>query len=261
MSESSESVRLEREGPVAIMTLNRPEALNALNSATLRALLTVTEEIAQDRDLRAVVVTGVGRAFVAGADISEMQTMTPTEGAAFSKLGHDAFSSLEDLGVPTIAAVNGFALGGGCELACACDWIYASSRAQFGQPEVGLGIIPGFGGTTRVARRVGVAWAKEIVLTATRLSAEEALRIGLVNRVFEPEDLLPKAIEAGRSVAAQGPLAVAVGKRLIQAGQHADLALANSFEQSAFGLAFGSQDRSEGMAAFLEKREAKFTGE
>lgn len=260
MSESSEAVRLERDGPVAIVTMNRPKALNALDSATLQALRAVASELAQDLRVRAVVVTGEGRAFVAGADISEMQPMTPAEAAAFSKLGHVALAALEELEVPTIAAVNGFALGGGCELACACDWIYASSKAQFGQPEVGLGIIPGFGGTSRLTRRVGVAWAKEIVLTGARLSAEEALRIGLVNRVFDPDELVPKAVEAGRAIAANGPQAVAMGKRLIQQGQDADLALANAYEQAAFGLAFGSDDRREGMSAFLEKRAPEFRG-
>lgn len=260
MTDSSQRVRLEHDGSVAIVTLNRPEALNALDSATLEAFREVVGEIASAPALRAVVVTGEGRAFAAGADISEMKPMTPAQASDFSRLGHEAFGALESLAAPTIAAVNGYALGGGCELACSCDWIYASSRAQFGQPEVGLGIIPGFGGTSRLSRRVGVAWAKEMILTGVRVSAEEALRIGLVNRVFEPNELLPRAIECAQTIGGNGPLAVAAGKRVIQHGQHADLALANAFEQATFELAFGSDDRREGMEAFLEKRAPKFQG-
>jgi len=260
MSDATQLVKNERRGSTALLTLNRPDALNALNSATLEQLREVAGELARDPQLRAVVVTGEGRAFVAGADISEMVSLSPAEAAAFSKRGHDAFAALEALEVPTIAAVNGFALGGGCELACACDWIYASSKAQFGQPEVGLGIIPGFGGTSRLTRRVGVGWSKEICLTGVRLKADEALRIGLVNRVFEPDELLTGALAAAESIAANGPLAVAVAKRVIQEGQEADLPLANAYEQAAFGMAFGSDDRREGMEAFLEKREAKFSG-
>jgi enoyl-CoA hydratase len=260
MTDATSLVKNERRGATALVTLNRPEALNALNSATLDLLLEVAEEISRDAEVRAVVVTGEGRAFAAGADISEMVSRAPAEAAAFSKRGHDAFAAFEALDVPTIAAVNGFALGGGCELACACDWIYASSKAQFGQPEVGLGIIPGFGGTSRLTRRVGVAWAKELCLTGGRLKADEALRIGLANRVFDPDELMEAALGAGETIAANGPLAVAVGKRVIQQGQDADLALANAYEQSAFGMTFGTEDRREGMQAFLDKREAKFSG-
>jgi len=260
MSEAANPVKLERRGATAIVSLNRPEALNALNSATLDRLRDTAAELARDPDLRAVIVTGEGRAFAAGADISEMVSMSPSEAAAFSKRGHEAFAAFEALEVPTIAAVNGFALGGGCELACACDWIYASSKAQFGQPEVGLGIIPGFGGTSRVTRRVGVAWSKEICLTGARLKADEAQRIGLVNRIFEPDELIPQTLAVCETIAANGPVAVAIGKRVIHQGQDADLALANAYEQAAFGLAFGSEDRREGMQAFLEKRAAKFAG-
>jgi enoyl-CoA hydratase len=156
--------------------------------------------------------------------------------------------------------VNGYALGGGCELACACDWIYASSRARFGQPEVNLGIIPGFGGTSRLLRRVGVAWAKELVLTGEPIDAETALRIGLVNRVFPPEELLAGAVKAGEMIASKGPLAVAQAKRLLQEGQDADVRAAHAHEQTAFGWIAASRDRAEGMDAFLEKRDAKFEG-
>ena len=260
MSDASQLVKQERRGRTALLTLNRPEALNALDSATLDALREIGSELAGDRELRAVVVTGEGRAFAAGADISEMVSMSSAEAAAFSRRGHQAFAAFEALEVPTIAAVNGFALGGGCELACACDWIYASTKAQFGQPEVGLGIIPGFGGTSRLTRRVGVAWSKEICLTGARLKADEALRIGLVNRVFEPDELLGAALAAAEAIAANGPLAVGIAKRVIQEGQQADLPLANAYEQAAFGMTFGTEDRAEGMQAFLAKREAAFSG-
>jgi enoyl-CoA hydratase len=253
-------VQLSRRGPVAIATLDRPEALNALDTATLRALAARIAEVAADAGVRALVVAGAGRAFAAGADIGEMRGFTPEQAQAFSRLGHDAFAALEALAVPTIAAVGGYALGGGCELACACDWIYASEKARFGQPEVGLGVIPGFGGTTRLARRVGVAWAKEIVLTGERIDADTALRIGLVNRIFPHEELLDRAVAAGEAIAAKGPLAVARAKRVIQEGQGVDPRVANALEQAAFGLAFATRDRDEGMAAFVEKREPKFAG-
>ncbi|UCE86598.1 MAG: enoyl-CoA hydratase/isomerase family protein [Deltaproteobacteria bacterium] len=256
----SEVVRCERRGPVAVLTLDRPKAFNALSRAVLEALLAHAEAIAADGAVRAVVVTGAGRAFSAGADIDEMRPMNALAAEAFSRLGHRAFHALENLGVPTLAAVNGFALGGGCELACACDWIYASSAARFGQPEVNLGLIPGFGGTSRLLRRVGVAWAREIVLTGERLDAETALRIGLVNRVFEPDALLDAAIRVGETIATRGPLAVAAAKRVMQAGQDANVEVAHALEQSAFGAVFATADREEGIEAFLEKREPKFEG-
>jgi enoyl-CoA hydratase len=160
--------------------------------------------------------------------------------------------------VPTIAAVGGFALGGGCELALACDWIYASEKARFGQPEVGLGLIPGFGGTSRLVRRVGIAWAKEMVLMGETLKADVALRIGLANRVFAPDALLDAAVAAGATIAEKGPIAVAQAKRVIQEGQGADVRVAHALEQAAFGLVSASADRNEGMDAFLEKRDPVF---
>lgn len=256
----SEILKNERRGAVALVTLNRPDSLNALDRALLEAIEAAALEAADDPDLRALVVTGEGRAFAAGADIEAMGRMNPLEAEDFSRLGHRAFSALEALPVPTIAAVNGFALGGGCELALACDWIYASSKARFGQPEVNLGLIPGFGGTSRLTRRVGLAWAKEIVLTAAQLKADEAQRIGLVNRVFEPEELVEKAIEAGETIAGKGPVAVRIGKRVMQEGADADVRVAHALEQGAFGGIFASEDRDEGIAAFLEKRDPKFKG-
>jgi len=256
----TELVRSERRGAVALLTLNRPDALNALNEALLRALAVAIEEVGRDASARALVITGEGRAFAAGADIEAMSHMSPVEAEAFSGLGHDTFSALEDLAIPTLAAVNGFALGGGCELACACDWIYASQKAVFGQPEVHLGLIPGFGGTSRVTRRVGLAWAKEIVLGGQNLKADEALRIGLANRLFEPDALVDAALAAGEAVASNGPLAVASAKRVLQQAQEADLRVANALERTAFGAVFATEDKSEGVAAFLEKRDPNFPG-
>jgi enoyl-CoA hydratase len=245
---------------VALLTLDRPQALNALDAATLALLRARAEELAGDTLLRAVVLTGEGRAFAAGADIAEMRRLDPLGAEAFSRLGHAALSALEALSVPTIAAVNGFALGGGCELACACDWIYASTKARFGQPEVNLGLLPGFGGTSRLLRRVGVGWAKELVLSGEAVDAETALRIGLANRLFAPEDLLPAALEVGAKISTKGPFAIAQAKRVLQEGQDADLRTAHALEQQAFGLVFASADRAEGMDAFLEKRDPKFQG-
>jgi enoyl-CoA hydratase len=257
----SELVLLERRGGVALLTLNRPDVLNALDGALLTALRDTVRSLQGDAALRAVVLTGAGRAFAAGADIAEMRRMTPLEGEAFSRLGHEALSTLEALAVPTIAAVNGFALGGGCELACSCDFIYAARRARFGQPEVNLGLMPGFGGTSRLLRRVGVAWAKELVLVGEPIGTDIGERIGLVNRTFEdPEALLAAAFETGEAIAKKGPAAVALAKRVLQEGQDADLRTAHALETAAFGLVFASRDREEGMDAFLEKRPAKFEG-
>ena len=257
----SEWVRSERIGAVGVLTLNRPDALNALDRATLLGLADAIPEIASDSGVGALVLTGEGRAFAAGADIAEMRGLDPGAAAEFSRLGHETLAALEALPIPTIAAVNGFALGGGCELALACDWIYASEKARFGQPEVALGLIPGFGGTSRLPRRVGIAWARELVLTGDPIRAEEALRIGLANRVFSPEKLLEKSIAAAESAAAKGGVAVGIAKNLMQEGQDCDVRTAHSMEQSAFGLVFSSADRQEGMDAFLEKRDPNFRGE
>jgi enoyl-CoA hydratase len=257
----SNLVQLERKGATALLTLNRPDVLNALSTDLLSALRDTVRSLEGDAGVRALVLTGAGRAFAAGADIAEMRKMTPLEGERFSRLGHEAFAALEALPVPTIAAVNGFALGGGCELACACDWIYAARRARFGQPEVNLGLLPGFGGTSRLVRRVGVAWAKELVLTGEPIGTEIGERIGLVNRTYEdPEALLAAALAAAETIAAKGPVAVALAKRTMQEGQDADLRVAHALEQQAFGVVFASEDRGEGMDAFLEKRPPKFAG-
>ena len=251
-------IRSERRGPVELLTLDRPKALNALDRATLEELLDCCERLGADTSVRAVVLTGEGRAFAAGADIAEMRGLDAQQAEAFSRLGHAAGDALESLAVPTIAAVNGYALGGGCELACACDWVYASEKARFGQPEVNLGLIPGFGGTGRLVRRVGSAWAKELVLGGEPIDAETALRIGLVNRLFAPDALLESALDAAEKIAGKGPLAIAAAKRVILQGQDADARTAHALEQAAFGVISAGAERAEGMDAFLEKREPSF---
>ena len=245
---------------MALLTIDRPEALNALDATTLEALGARLDEVEGDADARALVLTGAGRAFVAGADIAAMRELSPTEAGAFSRLGQETFARLEALPVPTLAAVNGYALGGGCELALACDWIYASTKARFGQPEVKLGILPGFGGCARLPRRVGVAWARELILGGEPIDAENALRIGLANRLFEPDALLEATVAAAEAMAAKGGLAIAAAKRVMQEGQGADPRIAVALEREAFAAAFASEDRREGMDAFLEKREPKFRG-
>ncbi len=253
-------IRSERRGSVELLTLDRPKALNALDRATLEELLGRCGRLDADSAVRAVVLTGEGRAFAAGADIAEMRGLDAQQAEAFSRLGHRVMDALEALAVPTIAAVNGYALGGGCELACACDWIYASEKARFGQPEVKLGLIPGFGGTGRLVRRVGSAWAKELVLAGEPIDAETALRIGLVNRLFAPDALLDATIEVAEQIAGKGPLAVATAKRVILQGQDADARTAHALEQAAFGVISAGAERAEGMDAFLEKREPSFPG-
>ncbi|HEU4428799.1 MAG TPA: enoyl-CoA hydratase-related protein [Myxococcota bacterium] len=254
-------VRAERRGAVALLTLNREGALNALSRELLAELAARIDAVAADASARALVITGAGRAFAAGADIAQMRAMSALEAEAFSRLGHDTFARLEALAIPTLAAVNGFALGGGCELALACDWIYASRKARFGQPEVNLGLLPGFGGTSRLVRRVGPAWAKELILSGEPIDAETAQRIGLANRVFDDtEPLLAAALAVGETIAKKGPIAIAAAKRVMQQGQDADVRVAHALEQTAFGAIFASEDRAEGMDAFLAKRAAKFSG-
>ena len=256
----SSFVEVTHDGHVSTLTINRPDKLNALSQEVLSDLSAAVDAVAANDDTWAVVITGTGKAFVAGADIAAMKDMTEAEGLAFGALGHEVFSAIENLRCPVIAAVNGFALGGGCELALACDFIYASSKAKFGQPEVSLGIIPGFGGTQRLPRRVGSAGARELIYTGKMINAAEALRFGLANAVFEPDELLGAAAKTAAEIASKGPLAVASAKRLIRDGVDLPLPEANRLEQAAFGDAFGTEDQSEGMAAFLEKRAATFKG-
>jgi enoyl-CoA hydratase len=253
-------VEVAHEGHVSVLTINRPDKLNALSQEVLGDLGAAIASISRSDDVRAAVITGTGKAFVAGADIGAMRDMDEAQARGFGALGHSVFSRIEHLRFPVIAAVNGFALGGGCELALACDFIYASTKAKFGQPEVNLGIIPGFGGTQRLPRRVGSAMARELIYTGKIILAEEALRIGLINAVFEPDELLTAATKAAADIAAKGPLAIAAAKRLIRDGIDMPLPQANEIERDAFGEGFGTDDQGEGMAAFLEKRAPNFKG-
>jgi enoyl-CoA hydratase len=253
-------VEITQDGQVSTLTINRPDKLNALSMEVLGDLRSAIATIGATDEVRAAIITGAGKAFVAGADIAAMKNMTDREGRDFGALGHSVFDAIEKLRFPVIAAVNGFALGGGCELALACDFIYASSKARFGQPEVGLGIIPGFGGTQRLPRRVGPAMARELIYTGKMIGADEALRIGLANAVFAPEELLASAQKAAADIATKGPIAVATAKRLIARGIEKPLLDANALEQDAFGACFGTADQTEGMTAFLEKRAADFKG-
>jgi enoyl-CoA hydratase len=258
-----QNILLEQPDPgVYLLTLNRPQALNALNALTLDEIGQAITHIAADAGARALLVTGSGeRAFVAGADIGEMQNYTPQQARAFSEKGMRVMHALEALPVPVIALVNGYALGGGCELAMSCDWIIASEKAVFGQPEVNLGIPPGFGGTQRLTRLVGRAMALELLTTARQVKAEEALRIGLVNHVYPAAVLKERGLEMARTIAAKGPVAVRLAKQAAQRGQDLDLANACALETAGFALAFATADQKEGMRAFCEKRPASFRGE
>lgn len=248
-------------GPARIITVNRPETLNALNKKTLTELERAFAEVDQHPEVRCAILTGSGeKAFIAGADIGEMKGLSPAEAEEFSRLGHRVMDRIERLRVPVIAAVNGFALGGGLEVALACDFIYASQGAQLGLPETSLGLIPGFGGTTRLARRVGVALAREMIFAARRLKAEDALRAGLVNQVTPDGEVVDAAVKTAEAIAKNGPYATALAKRLLLDNQDVSPTAANLSEQSAFGLVFGTKDHGEGMAAFLEKRKPTFEG-
>ena len=250
-------VKLERQGHVALITIDRPEALNALNSQVLTDLDEVLDRVEADEEIYVAVLTGAGRSFVAGADIAEMKDFTSSDGKRFGVHGGNVFLKLENLSKPVIAAVNGFALGGGCELSMACDIRLASEKAKFGQPEVGLGITPGFGGTQRLPRIVGVSKAMELILTAKVIKADEAKAIGLVSEVYPPEELLPKAMELAEAICANAQIAVRESKRCIRMGLQADIHTGCAFEAEAFGVTCGTADKDEGMGAFLEKRSEK----
>ena len=248
-------VNYEVKDKYAIITINRPEALNALNSAVLDELSAVIDGIDTDA-VRAVILTGAGeKSFVAGADIGEMSTLTKAEGEAFGKKGNDVFRKLETLAVPVIAAVNGFALGGGCEISMSCDIRICSDNAMFGQPEVGLGITPGFGGTQRLARTVGVGMAKQLIYTAKNIKADEALRIGLVNAVYPQEELMAAAEKMASQIAANAPIAVRACKKAINDGLQVDIDKALVIEEDLFGSCFETEDQKEGMANFLRKKD------
>jgi len=252
-----EFIKYEVEGAVATITIDRQRALNALNSQVLDELSEVIDAVDQNV-VRAIILTGAGeKSFVAGADIGEMSTLTKAEGEAFGKKGNDVFRKLETFPIPVIAAVNGFALGGGCEIAMSCDIRICSENAVFGQPEAGLGITPGFGGTQRLARIISVGKAKEMIYSARNIKAEEAYRIGLVNNVYPLEELLPAAKKLASTIAANAPIAVRNCKKAINEGLQVDMDAAIVIEEKLFGNCFETEDQRAGMANFLEKDKEK----
>ncbi len=257
-----QNILVTREENIGIVTFNRAKVLNALNHATMVELSAAIDELDSDRTVRCIILTGAGeKAFVAGADINELRAIASSaEGTEFAAWGQNIFFKIETLSKAVIAAINGYALGGGCELAMACDIRMAADSAKLGQPEINLGIIPGYGGTQRLPRLVGKGRAKWLILTGDMISAQEALRIGLVDFVVPVAELMNKAKELARKIASKAPLAVAWAKKSINVGTEIDLVAACAYEASQFGLVCGTEDRVEGTTAFLEKRPAQFTG-
>ena len=252
-----QKLMLEKQDRVCLVKINHPEALNALNTVILQELDRAFDEIAADPETDVVILTGEGRSFVAGADIAEMSVMKAEEGRRFGELGAAVFRKIELMAKPVIAAVNGFALGGGCELAMACDIRIASENALFGQPECGLGIIPGFGGTQRLARLVGMGRAKEMIFACQNIDAAEAYRIGLVNKVVPQEELMATAKKLAGKIARNASYAVAIAKAAINNGYDMDIKNAVEYEANLFGMTCSTHDKTEGMTAFLEKRKEK----
>lgn len=254
------NIIVEMENEIAVVTISREKSLNALNSETLAELKECFEDISKRKDVRVVILTGAGKkAFVAGADISEMVNATPAEGRKMGMLAKEAFMLLETMPQVTIAAVNGYALGGGCEISMACDIRIASDNARFGQPETGLGILPGFGGTQRLARLVGKGRAKELIFTCDQIDAQEAYRIGLANKVVPQEELLDACKNMAKKIMSKGSYAISLAKEAINTGLETDLSSGLTLEADLFGLSFSTADKKEGMTAFLEKRKANLT--
>ncbi len=253
------NLRLDIDGAIATITIDRPDAMNALDVATLDELGAAVDA-AVEAGARGLLITGAGKAFVAGADIASMRGLPPEKARVFAEKGNQLFRRIEKLPIPVVAAVNGFALGGGCELALSCDFIYASEKARFGQPEVQLGLLPGFGGTQRLPRKVSWGVAMELLLSGRMVRADEALRVGLVNRVVPPEELLGAARASLEEILTKGPVAVAETKRLAQATASLSLDDGLRAEVEAFGRIFATGDSAEGIAAFLEKRPPNFSG-
>lgn len=255
------TIILEEEAGVAVLKFNRPQALNAVNPEVLAELAGALDQIEEGESVKVLVLTGEGdRAFVAGADISHMSRLSPLQMRNFSRTGQELLFRLENLPVPAIAAVNGFALGGGLEIAMACDFIYASDKAKFGQPEINLGLIPGFGGTQRLPRLIGKPMAKELCLTGNMIDAREAREIGLVNKVFPSDQLWGETMKTARLISAKGRISLKAAKDCIGRGVDVDLRDGCYMESDAFGLCIVSPDAKEGMTAFLEKRKAEFKG-
>lgn len=257
---SYNNLTYEVNNGIGTITFNRPKALNALNSELLGELGAVLDEVELNEDIRVLVLTGAGdKAFIAGADISELATFNALQAKLFSKKGHEAIGKLQELSIPVIAAVNGFALGGGSEVALACDFIYASEAAKFGLPEITLGIIPGFGGTQRLPKLVGKNMAKEMIFTGKMLSAQDAKEVGLVNKVCAPEALMDDVMKTAGAIAAKGRTSLRAAKQAVNASMDVDLKTGCNIEIDAFSLCLASQDSKEGTKAFLEKRKAEFT--
>ncbi|MBP1762833.1 MAG: short chain enoyl-CoA hydratase [Firmicutes bacterium] len=255
------NIILEREPNLAILIINRPQAMNALNYDTLQEIKAAVLQINADNNIKALIITGAGeKAFVAGADIAYMENLTAIQGREFGALGQAVFSAVENLSIPVIAAVNGFALGGGCELALSCDIRLASEKARFGQPEVGLGITPGFGGTQRLARLIGAGPAKELIYTGINIDVNEAYRLGLVNHIYPADALMDEARKLAQKIISNAPLAVSLCKSAINKGLQTDIDTAMAIEADVFGLCFSTNDQKEGMNAFLNKRKAEFKG-
>ena len=256
-----ENIIYEVNEGIATITFNRPKALNALNRALLDELSHALDEIAADEDIRVLVLTGAGdKSFVAGADITELATYNSLSAKAFAEKGHMIIRKLQQLPIAVIAAVNGFALGGGNEIAIACDFIYASENAKFGQPEINLGVIPGFGGTQRLPRLIGTNMAKELIFTGKMISGAEALQIGLANKVVPPEQLMEEVLKTAKEIAAKGRVALREAKQAVNRGMDVDLINGCRIEIDAFAVSFASPDAKEGTAAFVEKRKAEFKG-
>ena len=253
-----ETLKYEIKDGIAYITVNRPKALNAISTAVLKDLRAAFDMVKDDDQVRVVILTGEGKAFVAGADIAQMSALTGVEGHDMIKYGADVMNYIESIDKPVIAAVNGFALGGGCELAMACDFRIASEKAQFGQPEVNLGIIPGFGGTQRLPRLVGQGMGKYLIMTGEYIKADEALRLGLVEKVVSPEELIPTCEKLAKTIMSKAPIAISTATRVINKGLMLDVPAGVALESEAFTVPFCSEDRIEGMKAFLEKREAQF---
>ncbi|GFN35224.1 short-chain-enoyl-CoA hydratase [Tepidimicrobium xylanilyticum] len=251
-------VSLKKENNIGILTINRPDALNALNSQVLDDLDNVIDMVIDDDEVHILIITGEGRAFVAGADISEMNDLNMLEAREFASKGSELFRKIELMEKVVIAAINGYALGGGCELALCCDIRISSTKAKFGQPEVGLGICPGFGGTQRLSRLVGLGRAKELIFTADMIDAEEAYRIGLVNKVVEEDQLMNEAIKMAEKIASKGQIAVRFAKSAINKSLDTDMETGMDIEKNLFGLCFSTEDQKEGMRAFLEKRKPNY---
>lgn len=254
-----ENVILDKEDNLATLYINRPKAMNALNRETLLDIKAVVKDVKNDPDVKALIITGVGeKAFVAGADIAYMQNLGVSEARAFSQLGQDIFRMIELMEKPVIAAINGFALGGGCELAMACDIRLAAEHAVFGQPEVGLGVTPGYGGTQRMARLIGAGRAKELIFTGDIIKADEAYWIGLVNHVYPGSELMEQAKKLAKKIARQAPMAVGYSKTAIGKGLQVDIDTGIGMESDLFGMCFATEDQKEGMKAFVEKRKPDF---